>query len=87
MDWKEAFEKLSQVDNEHFAIVEKECIEIYKNENCFATPMPRGMVAISIDTINEFKSTLIELSEANGTANQKEVCDFLISYMKQIGLY
>lgn len=84
---KEIFEKLRQVDKEHFAIVEKECIEIYKKDDCLATPMPKGTTAISIDAIADFKSTLAELSEADGGASQKETCDFILSYMQQIGLY
>lgn len=87
MDSREIFEKLSQVDKEHFAIVNESCVEIYDTNDCLATPMPIGTVAISIDALNDFKSTLEELSQTNGNASQKEICDFILSYMKQVGLY
>lgn len=84
---KEIFEKLRQVDKEHFAIVSESCVEIYDTNDCLATPMPKGTVAISIDALNNLKSTLCELIEADGSASQKETCDFILSHMKQIGLY
>lgn len=88
MNQKEIFEKLSQVDGDHFAIVSEHCVEIYDTNDCLATPMPKGTVAISIDAITDFKSTLAELYEAeDGNASQKETCDFILSYMQQVGLY
>lgn len=86
MKYKDIFEKLSQVDREHFAIVEKENIEIYKNVEYLSTPIPKGTIAVRIDVINELKITLKELLEVDGNMTQKEVCEFILSYMKQIGL-
>lgn len=87
MNQKEIFEKLSQVDGQHFAIVSNGCVEIYDTNDCLATPIPIGAVAISIDALNNLKSTLSELIEADGSASQKETCDFILSYMQQVGLY
>lgn len=87
MNQKEIFEKLSQIDGQHFAIVSEHCVEIYETNDYLATPIPIGAVAISIDAIADFKSTLAELSEADGNASQKETCDFILSYMQQVGLY
>lgn len=40
MDAKTLIEALAQVDEEHFVIVENDCVEVYRKEDFFATPVP-----------------------------------------------
>ena len=40
MSNKELFELLAQVDENHFAVVENECVEIYSKDEFLPTPTP-----------------------------------------------
>lgn len=40
MDVKPLIEALELVDKDHFVIVENDCVEVYRKEEYFATPVP-----------------------------------------------
>lgn len=40
---KRLFEVLSRIDDEHFAVVENECVEIYSKTEFIATPVPSNV--------------------------------------------
>lgn len=42
MNVNEIFERLAMVDENHFAIVENGCVEIYDKSEFYATPTPKS---------------------------------------------
>lgn len=47
-DARELFSALGAVDEDHFAIVENECVGVYSKEDFLPTPMPYGSCVLEI---------------------------------------
>lgn len=49
MDSKRLIDILSRVDEDHFAVIENDCAEIYSKKRFFATPTPNLAHEVSVE--------------------------------------